>query len=90
MLLLTPVLHLSLFASELQSKVEDYKACILDLTHDKTAVAEEYQALVAKMDGMAPAPLPIQKKWVKNVGKMGGRMEWLPHVDKLILDARYR
>ena len=35
---------------------------------------------------MAPAPLQIKKHWVRNIGKKGGHMEWLPHVDKCILE----
>ncbi len=28
----------------------------------------------------------IQKVWVKNKEKKGGTMQWLPHVDKLVLE----
>jgi len=75
-----------MLSSELKSKIAEYEAVILHLTHDRSTAGDAYRELAAKMDGMAPAPLQIKKRWVKNVGKRGGRMEWELYVDKLVLE----
>ena len=31
-------------------------------------------------------PLEIKKRWVRNKNKKGGHMEWMPHVDKCIIE----
>ena len=75
---------------ELQEKVGEYETIILNLTHshdtEMDSVRKEYQAALKEKESMAPAPLEIKKHWVRNVGKKGGHMEWLPHVDKCILE----
>ena len=45
---------------------------------------EERREMVTAMEEQAP--VPIHKHSVKNIGKMGGCMEWMPHVDKLLIE----
>ena len=56
-LILTLILQLHMLSSELKSKIAEYEAVILDLTHDRSTAGDAYRELAAKMDGMAPAPL---------------------------------
>ena len=74
----------------MQEKVEEYESIILNHTHahdlELSTVMDSYLATKKKNVEMAPAPQQISKHWVRNIGKNGGRMEWLPHVDKCILE----
>ena len=45
---------------------------------------EERRELAAAMEEQDH--VPIQKQWVKNIGKRGGRMEWTSHVDKILIE----
>ena len=70
----------------MQDKLIEYEERLLKLDKQlltKDATLVEMDATLAEM---APAPLQIRKQWVRNIGKKGGSMTWMPHVDKLILE----
>ena len=60
------------------------------MTHEHSTEVERLTQLnnhaAKEMSAMVPAPLQIKKQWVRNVGSKGGRMEWMPHVDKCIME----
>jgi len=63
----------------MQDKLNEYEERILKL--NKQLLSKD-----ATLVEMAPAPLQIRKQWMRNIGKKGGSMTWMPHVDKLILE----
>ena len=69
----------------MQDKLQEYEAHIYDMTinhdQDMDAVKTSHKEDIHKM-----APLQIKKQWVKNNGGKGGRMEWMPYVDKCIIE----
>ena len=80
------ILLLTLSIRDMQDKLIEYEERLLKLDKQlltKDATLVEMDATLAEM---APAPLQIRKQWVRNIGKKGGSMTWMPHVDKLILE----
>ena len=63
----------------------EYEAHILDMTldNDNTILALK-AAHENRIEGKIPRQ--IRKHWVKNIGKKGGTSQWLPHVDKCIIE----
>ena len=79
-----PIVSHQLFR-ELQNKIEEYESIILQQAHKyqteiDTITSEHRQELDALR------PLEIKKRWVRNKNKKGGYMQWMPHVDKCIIE----
>ena len=75
---------------EYENKFDEYEERILEMTHSHASAVDTLEKQLLSKDAtlaeMAPAPLQIRKQWMKNIGKKGGCMTWLPHVDKLVLE----
>ena len=72
----------------MQIKLEEYEARIIQMTHNHgmeiEQMLEERREMAAAMEERDH--VPIQKQWVKNIGKRGGRMEWTTYIDKLLIE----
>ena len=75
---------------EYENKFDEYEERILEMTHSHASAVDTLNKQLLSKDTtlaeMAPAPLQIRKQWMKNIGKKGGRMTWMPHVDNLVLE----
>ena len=73
------------YTRKLQEQLSEYEAHILDMTLQNDLTIDTLK--VSHREEVARVtPLNIEKRWVKNKNKKGGYMEWMPHVDKCIVE----
>ena len=77
---------------ELRSKVNEYEAIIDSMEQEYEDTCNDHRTKITSIETYYEeiirnqSPRHVMKRWVKNKDRCGGTCEWLPHIDKLIIE----